>query len=57
MANIDIDKNATMGEAELEQVKGGGLGFTKIGDIKGEKEGIVATTTRVAEYDLKAAKK
>jgi hypothetical protein len=56
MANIDIDKNEKMGEEELEQVKGG-LNFTKIGDIKGEKEGFVGTTTQVAGYDLKAAKK
>lgn len=46
-----------MGVAELEQVKVAGLGFMKIGDIKGEKEGIVASTTQVAGYDLKMAKK
>ena len=35
MAMIDIDKNTTVGEAELEQVKGGPA-YMKLGDIKGE---------------------
>ena len=52
MANIDIDKNATMGEAELEQVKGGPA-YMKLGDIKGE----ALSSPTVSTYDLKAAKK
>jgi len=56
---IDLDKDVNLNADELEQVKGGALGisFTKIGDIKGEKDGISAPTTQVAGYDLKAAKK